>query len=84
LVLDDDRLAERLRQAFADLPRDQVDTAAGLDRRDDLDRFIGVRTLRKRNKRSEARRCNDAGAREARLLQHEEILHSVVDPRITA
>ena len=32
LVLDHDRLAERLREALADLPRDEVDAAAGLHR----------------------------------------------------
>ena len=42
LVLDDDRLAQRLGEALADLRADEVDAAAGLHRRDDLDRLGGI------------------------------------------
>ena len=41
-VLDDDRLAERLRHLVADRARQHVGEAAGGERRDQLDRTVGI------------------------------------------
>ena len=49
LVLDDDGLAKRLLQAFANRPGDEIDAPARLHRRDDLDRLRRVGPLCHRN-----------------------------------
>ena len=48
LVLDDDRLAEHLAQPLGDGARDEIDAAARLHRRDDLDRLARISGLCKR------------------------------------
>ena len=66
----DDRLAQGLRQPLADLPRDEIDAAAGLNRRDDLDRLRGITALRDRDGCRDARRDRQADARKGMLPQH--------------
>ena len=48
LVLDDERLSERLRELLADDASQRIRRPAGGKRNDDADRPIGIRRLRKR------------------------------------
>jgi hypothetical protein len=53
LIVDDDRLSERLRKLLGDGTGDEVDAATRLHRRDDFDRPARPRTLRMEPARAE-------------------------------
>ena len=61
LVLDDDRLGKRAPEAVGDRARDEVDAAARLHRRDDLDRAVRICRLRGDRLRCEGDRRGNYG-----------------------
>jgi hypothetical protein len=72
LVLDDDRLGKHAPEAVGDRARDEIDPAARLHRRDDLDRVVRVRRIRCARLRCERHHrgnCGDCGRDCAETLQ---------------
>jgi len=51
LIVDDDRLPECVRKLGADGSRDEIGSAAGRNRDDQLDRAVGITLLRARRSR---------------------------------